>query len=846
MKILAGKHIPLYRHRRISIVWISPLVFLFYSVCLSGQGIVIEVDQKPLNLVLIQLATDYEIQVSFDDQLLSNYLITTHQTFGSAQDAIIYLLKDLPLDFKISGEVFIIFEKQPVPEIRNFKLFGQLIDAHSGESLPYGHLIINGIGVVSDFNGKFSYTSNTDAPMGVSASYLGFYILDTTLSPGQSHILPLHPSIIGLSEVRIEGKMIQRSGQSGEEAGMIRLNHQIAQRLPGNGDNSVFNFLRLQPGILAAGEQSSEMIIWGSYSGHSQLLFDGITIYGLKNFNDNISFVNPYMTKDIKVMKGGYGADYGDRVGGIVEISGVSGSTLKPSINLNINNMTVNGMASIPLTKRSSLTFAYRHTYYKLYDANDFLLVGGGRPNSSQTDISIYPDYVFRDFNLKYGANTRSGDTYYLSIYEGKDDFSYALDQERNRTLITQDTEEKNRQRGGALFFGKTWKGGNISNLSVSYSGLERDLYEALEVNRRGGNEALTSRDQYYTNHIQEVFVTNKNHISLSTSHTLETGWSYIYDNIAFREDSFSVMVQNKLQKAHRLNFYAQDRITPNQVLTLIPGIRIDYPINLGRVYFQPRIKAMIKVGEDVQMNASWGIYNQFISETSLIDDLGNYRYFWSLSDDQEVPVLQAQHLVGGLTYHKKGFTIGLETFYKTTEGITRYVRLWKQGFEAVYQGEAKVYGLDLLFKKYFGAHEAWASYTLSKTEEYFPYFPTGEFDDAPQDQRHEAKGALLLNFKPFFLSANYVYGSGFPVRHTFFQEEADRYPYSRLDAAFIYRLSVKNYHFEAGISILNILNTENIKQSNFIRVPGSQTGSISIHAEAVPFTPTLYLNISF
>jgi hypothetical protein len=153
---------------------------------------------------------------------------------------------------------------------------------------------------------------------------------------------------------------------------------------------------------------------------------------------------------------------------------------------------------------------------------------------------------------------------------------------------------------------------------------------------------------------------------------------------------------------------------------------------------------------------------------------------------------------------------------------------------------------MDLLVKKFLGRHEAWASYTLSKTEESFPYFPVNEYVEAPQDQRHEIKGAFLLNLKPFFISANYVYGSGFADRPSFFLEEAERYPYSRLDAAFIYRHSVKSYHFEAGISILNLLNTENIKQSNFIRIPGAQSGSISIHAEAVPFTPTIYLNISF
>ena len=57
------------------------------------------------------------------------------------------------------------------------------------------------------------------------------------------------------------------------------------------------NLLRLQPGILASGEQTNDLIIWGSYEGHSQVLFDNFTIYGLKNFNDNISAFNPFGNK---------------------------------------------------------------------------------------------------------------------------------------------------------------------------------------------------------------------------------------------------------------------------------------------------------------------------------------------------------------------------------------------------------------------------------------------------------------------------------------------------------------------------------------------------------------------
>ncbi|NOR34803.1 MAG: TonB-dependent receptor plug domain-containing protein, partial [Bacteroidales bacterium] len=726
-----------------------------------------------------------------------------------------------------------------------------VLDSQTGETLPYSHILINESGLITDFNGNFSFIS-TDSLFDLSISYLGYYIKDTTLAPGAAYVLALTPSIIGLQEVVIEGSILERSGQIGEEAGVIRLNHKIAYRLPGNGDNAVFNFLRLQPGILAAGERSSELIIWGSYSGHSKILFDGFTIFGLKNFNDNISFVNPYMAKDIKVLKGGYSVDYDDRVGGIVDITGINGSTNKPSINLNINNMTLNGMASIPLTKRSSLTFAYRNTYYNLYNEED-LNISGGRPSPGKYDINVYPDYLFRDMNLKYAGSSAGGANYFISLYNGKDQFAYDVEQEKNNAEISQEIKEENRQRGGSAFFGKTWENGVNSHLSINVSGLNKELYEKQVVSRTSGNggpQQPSGRELLFNNDILEFSIKNKTRIPLSEKQMPEIGWNYTYESVSFSEDSLDKTLISSADLSHRIGLFVQDEVRAIKRLSIKPGIRLDYPIHLETLYIQPRIQLSFDLAERWKVNGAAGMYSQFISETSVIDELGNKRYVWAICNSTDIPVLKSNHYVSGLTYRYKGLTVGVEGYYKTTTGITRYVRL--EGIQDVYQGDARMYGMDLQVKQYFSLHEAWASYTLSKTEEHFPYMPDDvDYRDAPQDQRHEIKGALLLNFSPFFFSTNYVYGSGFRSPHSIYNDPEynnpeERYPYSRLDMAFIYRHSIKNYHFEVGISILNVLNHENIKYSNVIRIPDSETTSISIHAEAVPFTPTIYLNMAF
>ena len=244
-------------------------------------------------------------------------------------------------------------------------------------------------------------------------------------------------------------------------------------------------------------------------------------------------------------------------------------------------------------------------------------------------------------------------------------------------------------------------------------------------------------------------------------------------------------------------------------------------------------------------MNGAWGIYNQFIVKTSILDELGNYRYFWVISDNNKVPVLRAHHAVGGIIFQHGTTTLSVEPFFKTVRGITRLLEV--NGTEKeVHQGKARIYGADLLAKQYFGRHEAWVSYTLGKTGENFSYFDTDDYLEAPQDQRHEVKGALLLDFDPFYFTVNYVYGSGLAYRTSSWEEPGDRYPYRRLDASAIYRLNLNAFRMETGISVLNIFNRENIKYSNLFEVPDGQFSSISIYAEAVPFTPTIYLNIAF
>jgi len=840
--------------------FITSLIFLLMAVSSAfAQQVEIVAHNAPLNKILIGLRDKYKLQFSFNDQLLSQYNLSITKKCTSPDDAIQSLIYGLPLTYRKHGDIYMILPEKKKVSPQNYLLFGQITEVGSNEALPFSHLLVNDRIIVSDLKGSFSYQSRSDSLFHVTVSHLGYFILDTVLVAGNIHQLTLVPSVIGLREIVVKDQSPDRSTQIGNKAGAMKINHQIARNLPGNDDNSVFTLLRLMPGILASSEQSNGLIIWGSYEGHSQILFDGFTIWGLKSFNDDIDAVNPLIAKEIEVLKGGYDASYGDRVGGIVRIAGKTGNMTKPSFSLNINNVTMNGMAEIPLWKSSSLLFSFRQTYYNLYNNKEILPENNKNvilPITSTTpgiDYTVFPDYNYRDANVKFTSRNDKGDLFSLSLLGGQDRFKYTINQPGILRDLYKINTEDNNQYGASAFYGKTWHSGNITNFTTSWSSLETDLSDILKVVRPNNSVILKRDDQTY-NQISEINGRADHFIALSKSHLLETGVGFAVNDVALKADSSGINQTDLKTQVPRINGYVQDHITLPGEVGFKFGFRADIPFNLDKIYIQPRISASIKVADFVKINAALGVYNQFISKSSVVDEEGNYRYIWTACDNADVPVLRAVHWVVGSSYHQNDFTLSVEAYLKHTDGLTRFIKKNQVLKNLIYKGEGKSYGLDVFVKKDFRGHSAWISYTLSKTEEKFDYtdgkFPLSRFNmfrPAPQDQRHEIKAAAIFNIKPFSLSANYVFGSGFPLNNgTILNPNYIEPDYNRLDIAVNYRFHIGKVAGETGISILNLFDSRNIRYSNFEKVPLDQSTSLNIYSEAVPFSPRLSLRLFY
>lgn len=581
--------------------------------------------------------------------------------------------------------------------------------------------------------------------------------------------------------------------------------------------------MRMMPGVRASGEPSEDLIVWGSNMGESKITYDGYTLFGIKNYNDHIGSVNPYMVKDIRILKGGYGSNQGGRIGAITEITGIDGNFNAPSVKATVSNYTMNLFASVPLTKKLNISAAYRQTFYNLYNNENVDLSNSeNNPQTIYSSIYIKPDYHFNDANLKLSGKAFKDDSYYISLYGANDRFKYSVNQPNEYDV---NASEKNRQYGGAASYKRVWENGSTTKVVATFSRLT-SLLDNLTI--LGDKKPTTDDVSHLDNEVQEFSVRLNHDFNIGSRNKVQVGGEW---------QQYRVSLNELCGELDKPTVYITDNILLDN-LTLSAGVRVDMPLN-KKVYVQPRLSGTYKISEELTATASWGLYNQFLTRTAYQYDESGFQTVWTMADST---FTKAMHTTAGIAYSKNGFLVSMEGYYKTTKNSQYFLD------NTVYKIDNTILGADLFAKKLIRNHTLYGSYSINRLSK-------------PQNElSHEIKVGGIGAFDPFYFSLSYVYGTGFSYistgghghgqgneegqhgsehEHTDYSDE----PYSRFDIGATYRAQIKKVRLQAGVSLLNVFGTKNIKYN--YQISGQNTAT-NIFTKATPFTPTVFLEIIF
>ncbi|TVZ59394.1 outer membrane receptor protein involved in Fe transport [Flavobacteriaceae bacterium MAR_2010_105] len=738
-----------------------------------------------------------------------------------------------------------------------YTLSGTVTDIQSNETLISANIIVQDLltGTTTNEYGFYSIT----LPKGIyeiQVSYVGFQTIIKTIDLNSNISLDfkLAESSMNLDEVVIETD-VETLNLRSPQMNINKLSIKTVKQIPVVlGEADIIKSITLLPGVTSAGEGASGFNVRGGAVDQNLILLDEATIFNSSHLFGLFSVFNPDAIKDLKLYKGGIPAKYGGRVSSVLDIYQKEGNSNEFHLNGGIGLVSSRLLAEGPIKKeKGSFLFGGRSSYIHL-----LLPV-----------FDIDNKAYFYDLNTKLSYKINKNNNIYLSGYFGRDVFEIADSFENtygnsvlnfrwnhlfsdklfsNLSLIYSDYDYNLKLNFVDFYWNSGIKNFNIKYDLKHYLSTKFKLFYGLNsiyYKFNPGQIEPTSS----SSGINPFKLTNKyaleNAVYIDVEHQLS---NKVAINYGLRLSSFLRLGQNEL------NIYENDNpVVFNEDLQIYEKAE---PLGTNSFKrndviksffnFEPRFSIAYQLSDYSSLKGSYNRMSQYLhllSNTSSPTPLD----VWTPSGKYVKPQLLDQFAVG---YFKSidddAYSLEIESFYKTIKNRIDYIDgadlIANNAIEQVIlNGEARAYGIELLFKKNEGKLKGWLAYTLSKSEQQTkgrtPFetgINNGQWYKTPYDKTHDISltGSYALNEKWTF-NANLLFQTGQPSTFpngqyqyngisipTYESRNSSRLPnYHRLDISGIYtpkKLQSKRGKTEWVFSIYNIYNRKNAASITF------------------------------
>ncbi len=894
--------------------------FIFFFVTFSlttgafGQEIRVtfEVENIPINQLLAQLSSRYNLRFAFDDDLLSKQKISLKATNLSIEALLEKVLVKNGFGYRMIGGTYVVVKqethtvepplakkkprilqpdtiksitqipkpktpvvivKEPIMSAKiNAQISGFVSNALTGEKLRYCRVVVNLKSELETNEMGYFFTRQVLAePALLTILHLGYKRLDTLLMPQQEIRidLALEPISVMLDPINIK-KREKFLLEMPKEAGLIAFNPVSTLHMPRLESNDLVNSLTLIPGINFISGQNPGLGIRGGSPTENLVLLDGIPVLETSHLFGNLSVLNSKYIQQVSVSRGGFGAEYGGRVAGIIDMNGKNGSGKQPTVDLNANLLNINGYAGIPLGPKFSLSGAFRQSinhFLPTYLYNKLALntvALSTDPSTALTGEVDNPEIWYRDINAKVSFRPNSKNEFTINYLYGDDsqvrNFLFPTDGKYFRFDSTEyKTSGYSAQWGYQT--GKKWS--NYIALGFNKMGKVARLDYGKEPNKleKGG---LTQVD-YDNNSLSELLFTLKSELKYEKStHLFGGGYTRDALNYHFLHGEWksngkskfladSITASNEISVA---NAFYQGRISLFSILTLKVGLRADYNMAPNQFNLMPRAGFELEPIENLKFSYRYGQYKQYLYKSYRIDIDNEKRNIWYLAGENSQTIGSTHH-IAGLKYEKEGWLFNLEAYSKQLEGKCLFLSkiINDKGFKYVVYEPVLASGLqrgvDLFMQYRHGIFHHLLSYSLSESLEKVPGFNLDQFYPSSNDQRHVIRMTEMVNFRSWSISGNWYFATGGPVEAVGSNREQflfDRLPYfSQLDLSVVKQFKSKLFVAEVGATLLNLFNRENVLTSDYFRLTGDNTDlSVKSEITALSFTPVFFINLKY
>ena len=588
-----------------------------------------------------------------------------------------------------------------------------VLEKGTGEPLEGATVVIEGTDEYDETNRQGSVNfSDVSLPAKLKILYMGF---DT-----QEKVVTQSVNTIYLVPISVEGDVLEVVAERVvEKNSKIVISSEELRRAPGSAGDPL-KTIQSMPGVVTAAEGLGVVYIRGSEPNQNITRVNRARIGYLYHFGGLHSTISPQVVSDFNMFLGGFPVEYGDALGGALDIKLRKPKRDRLHQNYSIGTYEASAFLEGPLFKengKDSAYFSARRSYVDLVLSNEAFGDLLNSDNNGETENSVTQVPRFYDVQGVWQHDLRNGRLLFQH-FSAKDSIKLVLNTpEKSDPDAVGGLESSTEFHSSSFVWEQMWSK-NLNTSSVMY------LISTKEKLRIGKDE---NNEPYFLN-ISEVDAIWQPEVrwGFDESTLLTAGTEFIYartpvDAKISRPPEFNDVDYNltELQKFRIDKTYHAGLINPyvkirkkwfNRLTTQI-GARLQYirsdarnPIHA----ISPRSSFEYEFTKNTTFTGSWGRYVQLPDPGQFVREAGNPDL---LNLDSEHRILGVRHKINDK------WNLQFETFHKPMKNlvVTYDDRLAPNNYDNEGTGEA--FGFDVLIKReYSGKKMGWLSYSALRS----------------------------------------------------------------------------------------------------------------------------------
>ncbi len=653
-------------------------------------------------------------------------------------------------------------------------LSGYVTDKETGEKLIGAtiHQLGTKKATVSNNFGYYSIEIPIEKKVKMVVSYVGYETIEKEIQIVNSKTYNFElVSNNQLDEVVIQASM-EKPIEKRTEIGVINLSVKKVKTLPAiGGESDIIKSLQLMPGVQQGSENSSNLYVRGGSPDQNLILLDDVPLYYVSHLGGFISTFNTDALKNVKLIKGGFPAMYGNRLSSILDIRMKDGNNKEFQGNAMIGMLASKVSVEGPIKKdTTSYILSVRRMLYDLLSKPISSLASNGELSTG---------YHFYDINTKINHRISEKDHLYLSAYFG-DDRTSLINKEKE-TEGNEKFENRAHLNWGNALVSLRWNhifnSKVFSNTTLSYTRYRFiRTFESIEETQ---TEKYNSYGEFKSG-IQDIQAKTDFEIGLHQNYQVKFGLQAICHffnpgvtvyNFSNPQTSDEKEFGASQLKSTELSSYIENTLQLPYDISANLGLRYNlYNIN-GQDYpsWEPRLLLNIPIHKKYAFKVSYSKMQQNIHLLTTTG-IGLPIDLWVPPTEKLKPQISKQYSAGLARSLKNGlWEFSLEVYHKQMSNLISYQegatyfgssQNWQDKVET--EGVGKAYGIEFLAHKKRGKTTGWFGYTWAKSNRQFDNINFGNTYPYKYDRRHNINLVVNHNLnEKVKLSATWTYGSG-------------------------------------------------------------------------------------